>query len=325
MKKVNFTIKFTLLTISMVLTIIPIYSCSSDSDQMVVEPEGNENPQPEPPEEIKVRTLVADLGANDGLSLDMDGMLYASNFDSFMGTQVLRLDPESPTPEVAVDNLKAPTGNVVDNSGNTYVVHNVRRISAESDELIGDVVKIDSESNRTTLATLPGFPSGITLDDQGNLYVSNFAFPAVHKLTPEGEVNILVEDARLSGGVGIDFDDNGTLFVGNFETGDVLKINRDKSIEVLATLPTVQSRAVIGYITYLDGSIFATAVGEHVIYKIPMSGEATIFAGSGTKDTQDGSLLNSSFDVPNGIVGDAGRNVIYVTEAGGSLREIDLD
>jgi len=307
------------------LGVFPIYSCSTDPDTLTTSPEVSENPDSEPPVEDKVRTLVMDLGANDALSVTVDGTIFASNFENFEGTQIVRVNPESLAVEVAVANLQAPTGNITDAMGNIYVVHNARRVASESNELIGDVLKIASDGNRTTLATLPGFPSGIALDDQGNLYISNFAFPGIHRITPDGETTIYAQDPRLIGGVGIDFDDIGNLFVSNFNTGAILKINTDKSIQVLATIPTVQERAVIGYITYLNGFIYATALGEHVVYSVSMSGEATIFAGSGNPETVDGSLLNASFNTPNGITSDPNNNVLYVTGRGNALRVIDLD
>jgi len=274
-----------------------------------------------------VETLVQDFQANDGLSVDRHGTIYASNFANFMGTEVLKVNPNTAVVEVAVNDLRAPTGNVVDKSGNIFVVNNVRRLSAESNELQGDVVKVTEDGTRSVLATLPGFPSGITLDKEGNAYVSNFFFPGVHKITPSGEVTVFAQDNRLFGGVGIVFDNKGTLFVGNFTTGDILKISPDRSVEVLATIPTVQEQVVIGYITYLAGTIFATAPGEHVIYRISMSGEAKIFAGSGIQESVDGKLMEASFDTPNGITADQKRKVLYVTEGGpdgANLRVIKL-
>lgn len=307
------------------MSVLPIYSCSSDSGDQPVDPEGKENPEPTAPEQTKVYTVIADLGANDGLSVDANGTLYASNFDNFTGTEVLKVDPDNASTQVAVSNLQAPTGNVVDGSGNIFVVHNVRRAEPESNDLIGDVVKIDADGNRTTLATLPGFPSGIALDTEGNVYVSNYSFPAVHRITPEGERSMYVQNSQLAGGVGIDFDANGNLFVGNFITGDILRIDTDKNVTILATLPTVQQGVVIGYITYFDNAIFATAIGEHAIYRVSLSGEAKIFAGSGTKATTDGTLSEASFDTPNGITADAAKKVLYVTQSEGALRSIAVD
>jgi len=107
-------------------------------------------------------------------------------------------------------------------------------------------------------------------------------------------------------------------FVGNFVTGTILKISSGGSIELLATFPTVQEGVVIGYITHFDGTIYATAPGEHVIYSVSMSGGARILARSGEKESKDGPLLGASFNTPNGIAADPNKKVVYVTEGGGN-------
>lgn len=269
----------------------------------------------------KVETLVTNFGANDGLSVNSNGTIFASNFNNFSGTEVLKVNPRTGAVEVAVDSLVAPTGNVVDRNGNLYIVNNVRIIDANTNEIAGDVLKLDSEGNRTLLATLPGFPSGITISSSGNLFVSNFSFPGVHRITPQGEVSIYAQDDRLQGGVGIDFDNRGNIFVGNFSTGDILKINKEGTTELLTTIPTVQEGFVIGYLTFYAGKLFVTGIGEHVIYSVSMDGQARIIAGTGIQQSVDGNFKEASFDSPNGIAADPKRRVLYVSEGGnGALR-----
>jgi len=277
-------------------------------------------------EKVEVTTLVSDFAASDGLSIDSSGNIYASNFAAFTGTEVLKTNPNTGVTEVIVDSLVAPTGNVIDRNGNIYIVNNIRFLSQEEGTTQADVLKVSPDGNREVIATLPGFPAGITLDKFNNAYVSNFSFPGVHKISPTGEVSIFVQDDRLLGGVGIVFDNRKNLFVGNFSSGNILKISPDKNVEVFTTLPTVTENVVIGYITYFAGSIYATAIGEHVIYKISMSGEASIFAGSGTQATTDGDLEEASFNTPNGITSDLYRKRIYVSEGdgNGALRVIQL-
>lgn len=277
-------------------------------------------------ENAKVETLVTNFKASDGLSIDRKGNIYASNFAAFTGTEVLKTNPKTGEVSVAVDGLVAPTGNVVDRQGNIYVVNNIRFVSGASGPTQADVLKVAPDGTREVLATLPGFPAGITLDRYNNAYVSNFSFPGVHKVTPTGAISIYAQDDRLFGGVGIDFDNRGNLFVGNFSSGDILKIASDGNVELLATLPTVEENVVIGYIIYSAGNIFATAIGEHVIYKINMDGKATIFAGNGVQATVDGPLEEASFDTPNGIAVDPFRKRIYVSEGAGdgALRVLKL-
>ncbi len=272
----------------------------------------------------KVETLVPAFQANDGLSVDRFGTVYASSFSNFAGTEVLKVNPKTGVIGVAVDSLVAPTGNVVDKAGNIYVVNNIRRLSADSNQTKADVLKFATDGTRTVLATLPGFPSGIAIDPEGNLFVANYSLPVVHKIGFDGIATVFVQDPKLAGGVGITFDKRNNLFVGNFISGDILKISPSSTVELLATIPTRTENVVIGYITYFAGSIFATAIGENAIYRVSMDGEATLFAGNGIQATVDGSLDEASFNVPNGITADPFRKVLYVTEGGteGALRVI---
>ncbi len=268
-------------------------------------------------EKAKVETVVANFPANDGLSIDRQGNVFASNFANFGGTQVVKANPRTGDFEIAVDSLVAPTGNFVDRRGNIFVVNNIRFTAQNDGTTEADVLKVSPDGTRTVVATLPGFPSGITLDRAGNIFVSNFSFPGVHKINTAGEISLFADDARLAGGVGIDFDNRGNLFVGNFATGDIVKILPDGSTELLATIPTVVENVVIGYITYFAGSIFATGVGENVIYRVNMTGEVTPFAGNGAPASVDGSLDEASFLQPNGITADPLRKVVYISELSG--------
>ena len=114
-----------------------------------------------------------------------------------------------------------------------------------------------------------------------------------------------------------------------FINGDVLLIGNDQEIEVIGTLPTVVNGWVIGYITYMHGYVYATAIGENKIYRISLDGEITHFAGSGASGSADGELLEATFRNPNGIEADPATNTLYITEArqqgqSGTLRVIQL-
>ncbi len=277
-------------------------------------------------EKATVETVVPNFLGNDGVSIDRQGNVLVSNFGNFSGTEVVKAMPRTGNFEVAVDSLVAPTGNAVDKNGNVIVVNNIRFTAANDGSTEADVLKVSPDGTRTVLATLPGFPSGLTLDRRGNAYVSNFELPLVHKVTPNGEVSVYVEDPRIAGSVGLDFDNKGNLYVGNFATGEIIKVATDGTLESLATLPTAVEGFVLGYLTHFAGSLFVTAIGENVIYRVTLSGDLSLFAGNGELGTTDGALEEASFSSPNGIAVDPFRRIIYISEfsAGGGLRAIKL-
>lgn len=300
-----------------------LISCSQTT--MMEEPPPVDDPMEK---EDRVQTLVKDFGANDALSVDEDGSIYASNFGkAYDGTQVLKVDPNTGAASVAVDGLKAPTGNTKDQDDNIWVVNNVRRVEPNSTETIGDVLRVSPDGERTTMATLPGFPAGITIDANGNAYISNWSFGGIHRITPDGEVSAFAEAARLTGCVGIAIDENGNIVTGNYISGEILSITPDGAISLIATLPTVVQGTVIGYITYADGLIYATGAGENLIYQVSLDGDVKVLAGNKSAATTDGDLLEASFNRPNGIAVDAKNKLLYVSEGGGNgaLRVIKLE
>lgn len=268
------------------------------------------------PVQLQVTTLVNGLRANDGVCVDTQGNIYASNYGTNgNGTEVLKITPQGEV-SVFVSGLRGALGNAIDSEGNFYVVQ--KNTATE-----GTVTKITPNGTKTDIATLSGFVSGLKLDAQNNLYVSNFSEGKINKITPEGIISVFVSNNLLAGGVGIDFDENGNLWVGNYATGDILKVTPDKEVIKVTTIPNT----VIGYITYLNGFVYATAINKNKIYKISTDGTVEHFAGNGTKQTKDGNLLEAAFAEVNGITSDKVNNILYMTQFTPSklaLRKIQL-
>ena len=109
-----------------VILLFALISCSGDSSDgdnpntdgdMPMNGGDGSNGDGESSEGPMVATLVQNFDANDGLSLDNDGNVYASDFGSFTGTEVFKTDISTGEVTVAVDGLVAPTGNFVDSDG----------------------------------------------------------------------------------------------------------------------------------------------------------------------------------------------------------------
>lgn len=286
-------------------------------------------PSPSFVPEVKpeVYTLVANLAANDAISVDDDGNIYVSeygvyDFNTMQGTggKVLKVTPSGDVSEFA-NNLKGPVGNAIDESGNLYVNNANNFVS-------GDLLKITSNGNRSVIATISGYSGGVLLGDDDNLYVSNYQKPVVSQISSEGLVTNFAEDALLAGGVGIAYDGN-NIIIGNYITGNILSVDPDGGVELIAKLPTVTAQTVIGYITFYDGFVYATGNGAGIIYRISLNGEVTVFAGNGQRAYIDGELDKASFSRPNGIAVDKNRKLLYVTDARtdgtAALRVIPLD
>lgn len=72
----------------------------------------------------------------------------------------------------------------------------------------------------------------------------------------------------------------------------------------------------IGYLTEMNGFLYAAGFHGNKISKINLDGDVEQIAGTGVGSQTDGDLLEATFIKPNGIVGDAENNVLYVSEWG---------
>jgi len=274
--------------------------------------------------DLIVETVISDFEGNDAVTVDQRGNVYVSEFGQFVntggnGTRVFKIDRQDEISEF-ITGLSGPLGNAIDRQGNFYVTNN-------NDTTRGDVVKIAVDGTRTILATIQGWPSGVTLDHKNNLYVSNFIAPTVHKITPDGEVTLIATDPRLAGGVGIDLDSRGNLIVSNFSTADIVSITPEGTVSLIATIPNITINGFgIGYITVVRDAIFATGIAVNKIFKVTLDGEVEEFAGTGEAAVVDGPIKEASFNGPNGIAADKYGKALYISEFGGTgaLRKISL-
>lgn len=303
-------------TCVLVCYVLILVSCGND-DSM---PENADDPPTNTTGPV-VETL-ASLQANDGLTVDNDGNIYASNFGVFSitggsGTKVLKISPEGTVTDF-VTGLEGPLGNAFDSEGNFYVV-------SGNNGTEGSVVKVDAEGNKETVATVPGWPLGLAFDANDNLFISNYFAPTVHRLNADGALSIFAEDGRLTGGAGIDVSAEGAVLVGNYNNGNIFSIDNTGTLELIATITDAVRDFGVGYITYHEGIIYATGIGNNIIYEITLDGSVTTFAGNGDNSQVDGPVLSASFKNPNGIVIDGQNDIMYVLDWGQTaIRKISL-
>ncbi|NHF60872.1 hypothetical protein FK220_016075 [Flavobacteriaceae bacterium TP-CH-4] len=266
---------------------------------------------------LKVKTIIGtDFPANDGLHVAPDGTLYASNFGVFdpalgkyNGTQVFEIDKRGV--KVKAEGLEAPMGSAEDSNGNLYF-----NTENNNDAVSGVLVKVAPDGSSSKITEIPGWPSGVTIDEQDVLYIANFFAPTIHKVLPDGTISILATDDRLFGCVGIDVDDEGNIITANFFTADILKVTQEGEVSLIANIPNTTQGFAIGYMTLFEDDIYATGISENVIYKVGFDGTTEVFAGTGENGSVDGKLNEASFSAPNGIAADERRRILYISQYG---------
>lgn len=79
-------------------------------------------------------------------------------------------------------------------------------------------------------------PTGLAVDQKGNLYVANFSKNTVYKVTSNGDKELLASGSGINGPVGLTIDQKtGDLYIANHLDNTVSRITPDGKISVVAT------------------------------------------------------------------------------------------
>lgn len=181
-------------------------------------------------------------------------------------------------------------------------------------------------------------PDGVTVTDEGDLYVTDSGNNEIRKIEEDGTVSTTagdgeagyadgsVETARFNCPDGITVDSNGDLYVADTGNNRIRKISIDAG-EVTTVAGSGEAGSADGTGTDArfnvpanitvdsSGNLYVADEGNNVIRKITPEGEVTTFAGSGDATFRDGTGAEASFNAPHGIAVDMSDN-IYVTDMG---------
>ena len=187
-----------------------------------------------------------------------------------------------------------PAGITIDADNNLIIAdfgnNKIRRITPDGivTTLAGTGVA-GSEEGTTMTAQFNG-PTGVTIDDFGNIFVADYYNNKVRKISTLGEVSTLA-------GSGI--------------AGNVNGFGTSASFNGPATV-TLDSH----------NNIFLTDEQNHSIRKISPDGQVSTFAGTGVLGNADGDLESAQFHLPTGLVIDAFDNVFVCDYGNHKIRKI---
>lgn len=127
-----------------------------------------------------LRPFVTDIAGPAGSAFDSHGTFYVA---AFLGGQVLRRDPDG-TVRVFADQLEGPVGVAIDRLDRVYV--SVAGLTGPGSR----VYRFAPTGEREVFADLAELSifglGGLTFDDQGRLYVANFADGRIVRVKPDG-------------------------------------------------------------------------------------------------------------------------------------------
>lgn len=171
-------------------------------------------------------------------------------------------------------------------------------------------------------------PTGVVVDADGNIYVTDSELHALYKMDKAGNVTVLAGQAGKNGfldgqGVAAQFNSpaglkidpiTGTLYIADTENGAIRS----------ATKTGETGRVAIGFGMSANiaidnaGNTYVADTANHAIRKIATDGAVTLIAGSGEPSisgTTNASGTNARFSYPSGVAVDA-ANFIYVADSG---------
>lgn len=269
-----------------------------------------------------VETITDAFNASGGVVRGPEGHIYVADFgirlNNANGTTVYRIMPEGQQ-RVFATGFAGASGNAFDSEGNLY----------QSNIAGGRISKVTPDGTVSTFATTGiNGPVGIAVDSQDNVFVANCGDHTIRKITPDGTSTAFAANALFACPNGLTIDENDNLYTSNFNNGNVIKITPDGTVSLLATIPGGNN----GHLTYTHGQLYVVARCANRIYRLSLTGQRTLLAGSGARGNADGPATQATFSIPNGIAASVTGDTLYVNDAvpttggcvGGSLNPIVL-
>jgi DNA-binding beta-propeller fold protein YncE len=255
-----------------------------------------------------------------------------------------------------------PSGIAVDSSGVVYVAdtynHTIRKVTSDGTATtFAGTTGVAGHTDGTGTAAKLNLPAAISIDANGNLYVSEQGNNDIRKITSAGVVTTLAGGGPVTGydagradgsgtaalfntPSGLGTDSSGNVFVADYRNNLIRKVTSSGTVSTIAGAGGVAgSLDGSGYIvapslfwrptnlaTDASGNIYIADTYGDTIRKIAPDGTMITVAGnSNLAGTADGVGSAANFNGPTGIAVDS-AGVIYVTDTyNHSVRQIMPD
>jgi sugar lactone lactonase YvrE len=245
-----------------------------------------------------------------------------------------------------------PSSVAADSAGNLYV----------ADTANNTIRKVTPEGVVTTLAGLTGrygnaggtgsaarffFPSGLTVDSSGNVYVADTRNSTIRKVAPGGVVTTLAglegssgsadgtgSNARFYSPYSVAVDSAGNVYAADTRNFTIRKVTPDGVVTTLAGLAGSSGSAdgtgsaarfycPWGVAAGSAGNVYVADSNNHTIRKVTPGGVVTTLAGlAGSSGSADGTGSAARFNDPYGVAVDSAGNVYVADSRNHTIRKV---
>jgi uncharacterized protein (TIGR03437 family) len=291
--------------------------------------------------------VEAQLGQPSGLAVDRTGNLFIADLNSNVVREVsvsgiittvagvASLEPafSGDGGPATSARLALPWTIALDLNGNLFIAdalnHRIRRVSTD-----GTITTVAGNDARAVNGTGPNssgpatsialdFPSGLAVDDQGNLFIADASFEVIRKVTPSGMLSPVVGNgsfgfsgdggpaikAQLNAPWGVALDGRNNLFIADFGNQRIREVLANGTINTVAGGGAIDLLAVAvgtavatdaqlkvavyglgvqsGMATDVNGNVFFAETGSGLVRKISPDGSMTTVAGGGSCSGQN--------------------------------------
>ncbi|HTQ27514.1 MAG TPA: NHL repeat-containing protein [Puia sp.] len=306
-----------------------------------------------------VASNTASFNGPRGVAVDANGNVYVADQNNNM---IRKISPTGEVTTLAGNGTKGssngvgtsatfaqPEGIAVDGSGNLYVAdfgnNMIRKISPTgSVSTLAGNGTAGSANGAGNAATFDG-PTGIAVDQIGNVYVADYTNNLIRLISSSGVVRTLAGSgtagstngvatlASFNNPAGITVDAGGNAYVAD---------SRNQLIRMISPSAVVTTLAGTGQLGYADGpastaafdfpfgialdasgNVFVAEQGSQTIREISTSGVVSTFAGSSAVGSRNGIGTSASFWFPSGVAVDAQENVYVADYSNNMIRKIN--
>ncbi len=267
-----------------------------------------------------VETVVSHPRIVDGIHVNGQGDIFTTPGGLMGGLSIGKVTPAGDFDP----NFSSGFNGAIDideNAGGLLFVTNYDDNSFKSYDPTADEVN--------TLVTGLDGPAGLTLDNEGNIFLTCFGAPPSYngnqivKVSSTGSSEVWLETTDFFRPQGITFDDDGNLWVANTPTGKIFKIDTTTKIPVLI----LELGAKVGNLVFRqkDQKLYFASQQHHRIYRMDLQGNLDTLAGSGNDGPVDGTAMTAQFNKPLGLGFTVSEDTLYVAESGKLRRIIEID